>query len=329
MHAKQIYALALAISTLSLIVGCGGGDSPDTDPTPSPTPTSSPSPTPTPTPTPTPGPQVPAAPSGLNASTSGTQAQLSWNDNASNETAYVVQDNASNLGWKDIATLPANTRSATVTNLDAGTDYAFRVVATNAVGASAPSNEATVTIAAVTQSGHTLTAPYTPNYVASLTGRYRWNKRNLTYSLSVGPETRSEATLAALVEAGLMRWTTATSGMLTFSRTTDPAAADFKIQFVAQNDPSIAAGGEEGLAEFGYVPGTPRNILDTATISLKADVPSGRLISVVAHEAGHALGISGHSSDDADVMAPTIRASNAVSLRDANSLAFLYLTDEN
>lgn len=96
-------------------------------------------------------PTPPAAPSGLVASVaSTTQINLSWSDNATNETAYKVERATSASGpWTEIAgNLAANTTSYGVTGLTASTTYYFRVRASNASGDSAYSATASATTSA-------------------------------------------------------------------------------------------------------------------------------------------------------------------------------------
>jgi PKD repeat protein len=93
--------------------------------------------TPTPTPTPT-----PAAPSGLDANVSGSNIDLTWNDNANNENGFAVFVNGG-----EVARVNANTISTRISGLAAGT-YSIYVVAYNGAGNSSPSNTATATIAA-------------------------------------------------------------------------------------------------------------------------------------------------------------------------------------
>jgi hypothetical protein len=89
----------------------------------------------------------PADPSGLVATASSSQIDLSWSDNASNESAYAVERSLDGLGgWTEIApTLPANSTSYTDTGLSPNTAYHYRVRATNASGASGYSAVASAT----------------------------------------------------------------------------------------------------------------------------------------------------------------------------------------
>ncbi|HEX3552293.1 MAG TPA: fibronectin type III domain-containing protein [Thermoanaerobaculia bacterium] len=90
--------------------------------------------------------QPPAAPSSLTATpVSTTSIRLDWQDNASNETGFVLQGSSPDGALALTATIPANTQTFTVTGLNPTTPYTFRVVAQNAAGNSAASNEASAT----------------------------------------------------------------------------------------------------------------------------------------------------------------------------------------
>lgn len=82
------------------------------------------------------------APSGLSASTVDEDSiSLTWTDNATNEDDQEIQyDTDSNFGSPSTKTVAANTTSTTVSSLSEGTQYYFRVRASNTDGNSAWSN---------------------------------------------------------------------------------------------------------------------------------------------------------------------------------------------
>ncbi len=87
---------------------------------------------------------LPAAPSGLVATTaSRSQINLAWVDNANNETGYLVERSTSaNSGFVQIAVLGANATGYASTGLKSNRTYYFRVRARNGSGNSAYSNTA-------------------------------------------------------------------------------------------------------------------------------------------------------------------------------------------
>jgi hypothetical protein len=93
------------------------------------------------------GGSAPSVPTNLQAAAaSSSSIQLTWMDNAVDETSYVVEMRPTASGaYSPVATLPANTTSYTATGLTALTSYTFRVKAHNGFGDSATSNEAAAT----------------------------------------------------------------------------------------------------------------------------------------------------------------------------------------
>lgn len=91
----------------------------------------------------------PAAPSNLSAIPAGTSTvNLAWTDNSSNELGFRVEfRRAADANFSTLVLLGANVTSHQATNLLEGTAYVFRVVAFNAQGDSAPSNENPATTA--------------------------------------------------------------------------------------------------------------------------------------------------------------------------------------
>jgi hypothetical protein len=97
-------------------------------------------------------PTPPAAPDHLIASAiSPTTVSLTWHDNASNETGFVIERRAAGGAWSAIATTGANVTSYTDATASPATDYTYRVHATNGAGDSSNSNEAPVTTPAAAQ----------------------------------------------------------------------------------------------------------------------------------------------------------------------------------
>lgn len=103
----------------------------------------------------------PAAPTSLTASTtSTTQINLAWVDNASGETGFIIERKIGTGGtYAQIATANPNAQSYQNTGLAAGTLYYYRVKATNNGGDSAYSNEASATTLYVTSTINVTASP--------------------------------------------------------------------------------------------------------------------------------------------------------------------------
>jgi fibronectin type 3 domain-containing protein len=90
---------------------------------------------------------VPPAPTNLSASApSPNRVNLAWTDASGNETGFKIQRRLASSGtWSQIATTSANAITYSDLTVSAGTQYVYRVLATNDAGDSAASNEAPVT----------------------------------------------------------------------------------------------------------------------------------------------------------------------------------------
>ena len=151
----------------------------------------------------------PAAPSGLAASTSSPgSVALSWTDNSSDETGFLVEYRAAgDLDWTQFATrADANATSLVVTGLTSGTAYRFRVSATSANGLSSPSNEAFVGAAAVPLPPTDVTVSATGSTSVSVTwtdastdeAGFRVEYRTGSDSWATGATTLADATSATV-----------------------------------------------------------------------------------------------------------------------------------
>jgi N-acetylneuraminic acid mutarotase len=92
-----------------------------------------------------PPPVLPAAPTDLTATALGpTSVSLTWMDQSTDETGFVVEYAEDGGAFAVLATLPANSSSYRDDRATPGGTYAYRIRASNDVGKSAPSNAASV-----------------------------------------------------------------------------------------------------------------------------------------------------------------------------------------
>ena len=116
---------------------------------------------------------VPTAPTALVGTVTGSDVELTWTDNSSNETAFEVERATTGGSFTTLAALGANTSSYTDNSVVSGTTYEYRVRACNGAGCSTYSNVVSVTTPAVapnaptalvgTASGATVDLSWTDN----------------------------------------------------------------------------------------------------------------------------------------------------------------------
>jgi titin len=115
-------------------------------------------------------PTTPAPPSGLAASAVSTsQINLTWSDNATNETGYRVERSTNGTTWSLFSNLGVNRNSVSVTGLTANTKYFFRVQALGSSGNSGWSNTASATTLSSNPTPGTPAAPTILSVAASTT----------------------------------------------------------------------------------------------------------------------------------------------------------------
>jgi titin len=119
--------------------------------------------------TPAPTGTVPAAPTSLTATASGTQVNLTWLDNATTETGYRIDRATNNTFSAGLVTVnaAANAISYSDTTVAGGTTYYYRVYATNSAGNSAASSTASIATAVQPVSYSATIAPMLNQYCNS------------------------------------------------------------------------------------------------------------------------------------------------------------------
>jgi predicted phage tail protein len=110
---------------------------------------------------------LPAAPTNLTATLqAGPQVLLSWRDNASNETGFVIERSIGGGAFTTLLTVGARTGTGTVSYTDTtvvqGNSYSYRIAAVNAAGMSGYTNTASVTLP---------TPPAAPSNVTAVASR--------------------------------------------------------------------------------------------------------------------------------------------------------------
>jgi len=207
----------------------------------------------------------PAAPSGLTATaTSQSQINLTWTDNSSNESNFVVARATSSGGsYTDIATLSANVTSYSNTGLSPSTTYYYVVRATNAGGASVNSAQASAT----TQSG----VPAAPINLAA--AAFSYSRIDLTWSDS----STNEANFVVLrgTASGGPYTTIATLGanVTSYSNTGLTQNTTYYYVVRATNATGTSANSNQASAKtLGQVPGTPLNLVATWVGSSQANL---------------------------------------------------------
>ena len=146
---------------------------------------------------------VPATPTSLMATgVNSAQINLTWTDNATNETAYIVARSTTNGGpYTNIATLGVNATNFSNTGLAASTTYYYVVRATNSLGASANSAQANATTVSATvpviitqPQGQTVSATSNATFSVIVAGAaplfYKWRFNGT----SLAPATNSSYT---------------------------------------------------------------------------------------------------------------------------------------
>ncbi len=151
------------------------------------------------------------------------------------------------------------------------------------------------------------------DYYDLLNNHITWTKLPVTVSF-VHDEEYSEARKRAAC-AGMDRWQEATGGFVEYKIVDNPNRAQITVRF----DPTS----DDGHTTTSF---TRARIVHARILMGVASSSLRDLQCTAAHEFGHALGLSGHSSSSQDLMYPAhiMGRSWRITRRDLNTLATLY-----
>jgi hypothetical protein len=208
----------------------------------------------------------PAAPDNLAASpVSYSQVNLTWSDNADNESGFKVERSPDGIAWTQIATTAANATSYSDTGLTASTTYYYQVQATNSLGDSAYSNIA---------SAQTQALPAPPAAPTNLTATaVSYNQVNLSWTDS---DTETGYRIERCTGAGCVNFAqiaTAGANATNFLDAGLAASTNYSYRILAYN-----VGGDSGYS-------------DTAS-AVTAAPPAGAKLYLGSSTSGTAGGVS-------------------------------------
>ena len=136
-------------------------------------------------------PTIPAAPSNLTASAvSGSQINLTWQNNATNNTGLAIDRSTDGVTFVPLTTVAAGVSSYSDLNLTGSTTYSYRVRATSGAGSSPASNVASAT---TFPTGQTLVYLSDIPWVSATSG---WGTTQLDASIKGNPITLRGTTYA-------------------------------------------------------------------------------------------------------------------------------------
>lgn len=164
---------------------------------------------------------VPAAPTALSGvfstEATGPQIRLTWTDNATDETGFVVQRKIGTGAFTVLATLPANTLTGPVSFIDTpvtlGTSYTYRVAAINSSGQSAFSNEVFFQLATTPNPPSAVTAAPTIASKRNVKVTLTWtdnatDETGFTIERALTPDFTGPSLVSLLVKANTTTYTT-------------------------------------------------------------------------------------------------------------------------
>jgi len=134
------------------------------------------------------------------------------------------------------------------------------------------------------------------------------------------PNTHLTSQRKSLAQGGFSWWAPSLFGSMELEFVDDPAAADITVRFEPKGSTGFT-----GVTQYTY---NANGALVSADVTLNLSYLTNlsHIAPTAAHEFGHALGIGGHSANDADLMAtaPKVIGLFRPTLRDENTMKTAY-----
>lgn len=208
-------------------------------------------------------PGLPAAPSNLTAAQSGASVNLTWKNNATNVTGYIVERSTDGQNFTVIGK-PTGTQ-LTDTNLKAGTTYTYRVKAVNGTVESIYSNTSSVTISEISP-----TAPsnLTASVVFGLGVKLTWIDQSLNETGFTIERSTDGINFTAIASRGLK---TGSATTVSYTDTTVEAGTSYFYRVNAVNGSVASDYTNVVQAAITIVPAAPTGAGATATSGTTSD----------------------------------------------------------
>jgi predicted Zn-dependent protease len=174
------------------------------------------------------------------------------------------------------------------------------------------------------------TTPSTDDYLGKQSKMYRWSDQThfvMVYIQQAPNLPAWRAENIPVVRAAFSEWQAALSNRILFVFTPNPNQADVTVSWwdTPPSDVEPGACGSQQVAFWDkYM--ARNNIALSLHDANNAAWPADKLYSFALHEIGHMMGISEHSDNPDDIMAPVIYMQRHLSARDTATIRRLYAT---
>ncbi len=211
--------------------------------------------------------KVPSAPSNLAAAAvSSTQINLSWTDNSTDETGFLIERSLNNTVWSEITSVAANIKSYQNTGLTASTLYYYRIRSYNSAG-----NSAYTAAVSATTSGASGNLPGAPSNLSATSTST--TQINLTWTDNSTNETGFKIERSPDGNTGWAEIGTVTANTTTFQNTGLTANTPYYYRVRAYNTSGNSAYSNTSNATTSTImPAAPTNLSATAASSTQINL---------------------------------------------------------